>query len=56
MNRKEFLRLTTAAAVGTPFLLNGMTAQVMNNFQDMPMVANNVNDRVLVIVRLAGAK
>jgi len=55
MNRKEFLRLTTAAAVGTPFLLNGMTAQVMNNFQDMPMVANNVNDRVLVIVRLAGA-
>ncbi len=55
MNRKEFLRLATTATVGTPFLLNGMTAQVMNNFQDMPMVANNINDRVLVIVRLAGA-
>jgi uncharacterized protein (DUF1501 family) len=55
MNRKEFLRLTSKAAIGTPFLLNGMTAQVLNNYIDMPMLANNVNDRVLVIVRLAGA-
>jgi uncharacterized protein (DUF1501 family) len=55
MKRRNFLQLTTAAALGTPFLLNGTVTQAMNNFLDAPINCANINDRVLVIVRLAGA-
>ena len=55
MNRKEFLKLTSTAAVGTPFLLNGMTTQAMTNFLDAPLICDGVNDRVLIIIRMAGA-
>jgi len=55
MNRKDFLKLTSSAAVGAPFLLNGSIANAMTNFIDLPISCSGVNDRVLVIVRLAGA-
>jgi uncharacterized protein (DUF1501 family) len=55
MKRRNFLKLTSSAAIGTPFLLNGTVTQAMNNFLDAPINCANINDRVLVIVRLAGA-
>jgi uncharacterized protein (DUF1501 family) len=55
MNRKNFLKLISTATAGTPFLLNGFTTQAMNQFIDFPVSCNGVNDRVMVIVRLAGA-
>jgi uncharacterized protein (DUF1501 family) len=55
MNRKNFLKLIGTATAGTPFLMNGITAQAMNQFLDFPASCIGVNDRALVIVRLAGA-
>ena len=56
MDRKEFLKLMALAGVGTPFLLNGMPSRAMNYFLDMQTAScDDVNDRILVIVRLAGA-
>lgn len=43
------------AGVGTPFVLNGMPTRFMNSFLDMQANCDAVNDRVLVILRLAGA-
>ncbi|TXD51140.1 MULTISPECIES: DUF1501 domain-containing protein [unclassified Polaribacter] len=55
MNRKEFLKLATTATFGTPFLLNGLHTQALDNFVDLPITNMGINDRVLVIVRMAGA-
>ena len=55
MDRKEFLKLVSLAGVGTPFFLNGMPSRVMNQFMDMQMSCDAVNDRILVIVRMSGA-
>ena len=55
MNRKEFLRLVGTATAGTPFMLNGFSTRAMSQFFDFPVTCDGVNDRVLVIVRLAGA-
>lgn len=55
MDRKEFLKLISLAGVGAPFFLNGMPSRVLNQFLDMQMSCDTVNDRILVIVRMAGA-
>lgn len=55
MDRKKFLKLIGTATAGTPFLLNGFKTQAMNQFLDFPVSCNGVNDRVMVIVRFAGA-
>lgn len=55
MNRKDFLKLVSLAGIGTPFYLNGMPSRFMNQFMDLQMNCDTVNDRVLVILRLAGA-
>ncbi|KMQ59284.1 hypothetical protein ACM46_19315 [Chryseobacterium angstadtii] len=55
MNRKDFLKLVSLAGVGTPFYLNGMPSRFMNQFLDLQLNCDTVNDRVLVILRLAGA-
>ncbi len=55
MKRKEFLKLVSMAGVGAPFVLNGMPTRFMNSFLDMQTNCDAVNDRVLVILRLAGA-
>ena len=55
MNRKEFLKLASLASVGAPFMLNGMATRFMNSFLDVQANCDVVNDRVLVILRLAGA-
>lgn len=55
MNRKDFLKLVSLAGVGTPFYLNGMPSRFMNQFLDLQLNCDAVNDRVLVILRLAGA-
>lgn len=55
MDRKKFLKLIGTATVGTPFFLNGFKAQAMNQFFDIPISCDKINDRVLVVVRLGGA-
>lgn len=55
MNRKDFLKLVSLAGVGSPFYLNGMPSRFMNQFLDLQLNCDAVNDRVLVILRLAGA-
>lgn len=55
MDRKDFLKLISLASVGAPFMLNGMPSRFMNQFLDFQTSCDVVNDRVLVIVRLAGA-
>lgn len=55
MKRKEFLKLVSLAGVGAPFLLNGMPSRFMNHFLDVQANCDVVNDRVLIILRLAGA-
>lgn len=55
MDRKKFLQLISMAGVGAPFLLNGMPSRVMNQFLDFNVNCDPVNERVLVILRLAGA-
>ena len=55
MNRKDFLKLVSLAGVGAPFYLNGMPSRFMNQFLDFQLSCDAVNDRALVIIRLAGA-
>lgn len=55
MNRRKFLEMISMAGVGTPFLLNGMPSRFMNQFMDFNFSCDAVNERVLVILRLAGA-
>ncbi len=55
MDRKEFLKLVSLAGVGAPFWLNGMPSRFMNHFLDMQLTCDSVNDRAIVILRLAGA-
>ncbi len=55
MNRKDFLKLISLAGVGAPFYLNGMPSRFMNQFLDFQLSCDAVNDRALVILRLAGA-
>lgn len=55
MNRRKFLEMISMAGVGTPFLLNGMPSRCMNQFMDFNFSCDAVNERVLVILRLAGA-
>ena len=55
MDRKDFLKIISTSAIGTTFSLNGFATTVMNQFLDLPISCNEVNDRVLVIIRLAGA-
>jgi len=43
------------AGVGAPFYLNGMPSRFMNQFLDFQLSCDAVNDRALVIIRLAGA-
>ncbi len=55
MKRRKFLEMISMAGVGTPFLLNGMPSRFMNQFMDFNFSCDAVNERVLVILRLAGA-
>jgi len=56
MNRKDFLKLSSLAGIGLPFYINGMPTKILNQFLDVTVAnCDEVNDRVLVIVRLAGA-
>ncbi|CAD7809048.1 hypothetical protein CHRY9390_01932 [Chryseobacterium aquaeductus] len=55
MNRRKFLQMASMAGVGTPFLLNGMPTRFLNQFLDFNVNCDAVNDRVLVILRMAGA-
>lgn len=55
MNRKEFLKIASLAGIGSPFYLNGMPSRFMNQFLDFQANCAAVNERVLVILRLAGA-
>ncbi|MBS1572247.1 MAG: hypothetical protein JST62_07635, partial [Bacteroidetes bacterium] len=55
MDRKDFLKTITLAGIGSPFLLNGMPSRFMNQFADFSISCDEVNDRSLVILRLAGA-
>lgn len=55
MDRKEFLKIASFAGIGSPFLLNGMPSRFMNHFLDVQPDCATVNDRAMVILRLAGA-
>ena len=56
MDRKKFLKLVSLASVGVPFMLNDMPSRFLNQFLDFSTTdCDDLNDRVLVIVRLAGA-
>ncbi len=55
MDRKEFLKIASLAGIGAPFVLNGMPSRFMNHFLDVQPNCDTVNDRVMVILRLAGA-
>lgn len=55
MDKRKFLKLIGTATAGTPFMLNGFTTQAMHQFLDFPISCDGINDRVIVIVRLAGA-
>lgn len=55
MDRKDFLKTLTLAGIGSPFLLNGMPSRFMNQFADFSLSCDEVNDRCLVILRMAGA-
>ena len=55
MDRKEFFIFFSLAGIGTPFVLNGMPSRFMNHFLDVQANCSEVNDRAMVILRLAGA-
>lgn len=55
MEKREFLRLLGTLTIGTPFVLNGFQSRAMSQFLDFPINCDGIKDRVLVIVRLAGA-
>lgn len=54
MKRRDFLKIASSLGVGAPFYLNGMPTRVMNQFADLQLDCEAVNDRVLVIFRLTG--
>lgn len=47
--------MASMAGVGAPFMLNGMPTRFLNQFLDFNINCDTVNDRVLVILRMAGA-
>lgn len=55
MDRKEFLKIASLAGIGAPFVLNGMPSRFMNHFMDVQANCDTVNNRAMVILRLAGA-
>ncbi len=55
MNRKEFLKISGLASVGMPFFLNGITTITSNRVPSLPFSCENILDRVLIVIRLAGA-
>lgn len=58
MKRKDFIRLVGTTGVGAPMLVNGTMAvasNVLSNLGLMAPLCSDVNNRVLIIVRLAGA-
>lgn len=55
MDRRKFLQMVSMAGIGAPFMLNGMPSRLMNQFLDFNVNCDPVNERVLVILRLAGA-
>ncbi len=55
MKRREFIKLSTVLGVGTPLVLNGLPARAFS-FMAPPIVnCADINDRIMVVVRLAGA-
>lgn len=54
MKRRDFLKIASSLGAGAPFYLNGMPARLMNQFADLQIDCDAVNERVLVIFRLAG--
>ena len=55
MKRRNFLKLSSLTALGTTLSVNGISASLLNHFP-LPLVnCSNVLDRVVVIIRLAGA-
>ncbi len=54
MKRRNFLKNTLTAAIGTPFLLNGQAVSALNN----PVLANALknadNDKILILIQLNG--
>jgi uncharacterized protein (DUF1501 family) len=55
MERRDFLRNTTLASLGLSFTLNGFAADFFNTSPFPILNCSDVNDRVLVILRMAGA-
>jgi uncharacterized protein (DUF1501 family) len=55
MERRDFLRNTGLASLGLGFSLNGFAADFFNTSPFTLLDCNTINDRVLVIVRFAGA-
>lgn len=55
MERRDFLRNTSLASLGLGFTLNGFAADFFNTSPFPLLTCDTINDRVLVIVRLAGA-
>ena len=55
MKRRDFFKIVSSLGVGVPFYLNGMPTRLMSQFSDLQSDCDAVNDRVLVIFRLAGA-
>ena len=54
MKRRDFFKLVSGLGVGVPFYLNGMSTRLMSQISDLQFDCDAVNDRVLVIFRLAG--
>lgn len=55
MERRNFIRNTGLASLGLTFNLNGFAADFLNTSPFTLLDCNTVNDRVLVILRMAGA-
>ncbi|MEY2702202.1 MAG: hypothetical protein RLY43_835, partial [Bacteroidota bacterium] len=55
MERRDFLRNTSLASLGLGFKLNGFAADFFNTSPFPLLTCDGINDRVLVIVRFAGA-
>jgi uncharacterized protein (DUF1501 family) len=55
MKRRNFLKMGSLSALGTTLSVNGISASLLNHFP-LPLTnCSDVLDRVLVIIRLAGA-
>lgn len=55
MERRDFIRNTSLASLGLSFTLNGFAADFLNTSPFTVLDCNTINDRVLVILRMAGA-